>query len=76
MGSCPSGKMQRILASQALTDFRWAGRWTMNGFALYFQAKIRLKYDCGSLPKNRKKCFSYGEKRKEEERHGDLDRER
>jgi hypothetical protein len=58
--------MQRILASRALTDSHWAGRGTMNGFALSFRAKIRVKYDCGSLPKNRKKSFSYGEKRKEE----------
>jgi hypothetical protein len=62
--------MQRILASRVLTDSRWARRWTMNGFALSFRAKIRVKYDCGSLPKNRKKCFpcsgKLGEKRKED----------
>jgi len=44
----------------------------MNGFALSFWAKIRLRYDCGSLPKNRKKCFPYSKelsgKRKEDAR--------
>jgi hypothetical protein len=34
----------------------------MNGFAIDSWAKIRLKYDCGSLPKNRKKCFFCGGK--------------
>jgi hypothetical protein len=34
----------------------------MNGFALYSGANIRLKYHCGSLPKNRKECFSCGGK--------------
>jgi hypothetical protein len=34
----------------------------MNCFAIDSWAKIRLKYDCGSLPKNQKKCFSCGGK--------------
>jgi hypothetical protein len=41
--------MQRILASKFFLSMR---RGTMNGFALYLQAKVGLKYDCGVLPKN------------------------
>ncbi len=53
-------------------DLSAEGKSTMNGFALSFWAKIRLRYDCGSLPKNRKKCFPYSKelsgKRKEDAR--------
>jgi hypothetical protein len=34
----------------------------MNSFVIDSWAKIGLKYRCGSLPKNRKKCFSCGGK--------------
>jgi hypothetical protein len=34
----------------------------MNGFAIDSWANIGLKYDCGSLPENRKNCFSCGRK--------------
>ena len=34
----------------------------MNCFAIDSWANMGLKYDCGSLPKNRKKCFSCGGK--------------
>ena len=43
-------------------DLSAEGKRTMNGFALYSGANIGLKYDCGNLPKNRKKCFSCGGK--------------
>jgi hypothetical protein len=43
-------------------DLSAEGKSTMNGFALYFRAKMGLKYDCGTLPKNRKKCFFCGGK--------------
>jgi hypothetical protein len=75
MGTCPSGKLQRILASEALTDSRWAGRGTMNGFVLSFPAKIGLEYGCGILPKIGKMLSLRG-KAERRQRHGDLDRER
>jgi hypothetical protein len=41
----------------------------MNGFVLYFQAKIRLKYDRRSPPKNPKNA-PCAERRKEDCAHG------
>jgi hypothetical protein len=43
---------------------------TMIGFALYSGAKIGLKYDCETLPKNREKCFSCGGKLSGERKEG------
>jgi len=57
-------KDAKDFGQRGLADSHRARRWTMNGFALYFRAKIRLKYDCRNLPKKSKKCSPLREKRK------------